>query len=144
MTTSQSVSTLLRNSWNWLWFNPLDFKKFTALMTFYMTLLIFKAFVCKFSSCAIQWCLIKCELLAAIKSSTNFISPPPFFFYPNITGAWSVAITDTLTKVKENCFNVIFTASYKSRYLLASFNGTKEAISSMSLYLLSILHKLWY
>jgi len=58
-------------------------------------------------------------------------------FLPAITRAPSVATPDMLTKVIENHFNVTFTALCKSRDLVVSFNGTKEAISSVSLYSLS-------
>ena len=45
---------------------------------------------------------------------------------PTITGAPSVAIPDTLTRVKEHCFHIIATASYRSRDLAVSFNSTAK------------------
>jgi len=115
--------------------------KFIVLMIC-MTLPIFKAFAHKFSWCMTQWYFHKHELSVVIASySIIFVSPS---FLPTITRAPSVAIQDMLTKAKENCFDgvfvvvVVFTTSYKSRYLVVSLNGTKEAISLVLLYLLSV------
>jgi len=101
-----SASILLRNSWNWWWFNALNFMKFTKLIIICTTLFIYKAFTRKFSWCTMQWYFIKHEQLVAIASSSiNFISPS---FLPTTAGAPSVAIPDKMTKVEKNCFYVFF------------------------------------
>lgn len=70
------------------------------------------------------------ELPVVIASSSiNFKS---YSFLHIIVGAPSIALPDMLlTRVNENCFNKTFTASYKWRDLVLSFNSTKEAISSV-------------
>ena len=52
-------------------------------------------------------------------------------------GGGGMLETQVLRKEKENHFNVAFIASYNSRDLVLTFNGTKEALSSVTLYLLS-------
>jgi len=90
-----------------------------------MTLSISKAFAHKFSWCTMQWYFIKCELsVATASSSINFTSP----FLPAITGTPSVATSDMLTKVEENCFSVFFYCFIQIKLFIVSFNGTKEAI----------------
>ena len=75
---------------------------------------------------------IKREFWAVdVSSSINFTSPSPFTY---IAGGPSVTIPDMWTMAKENCFNMFFIASYKSLDLVVSFNGTKEAIASVTLY----------
>jgi len=64
--------------------------------------------------------------VAIASSSIDFVSPTVL---PTTIGAPSVALPDLLAKVKENGFNVIFTASYKSRDLVEYFNGNKESLS---------------
>lgn len=76
--------------------------------------------------------------MATALSCINLISLF-FFFLLFIAEASSVDVPDRLAKVKENPCNVIFTASYKSRDLFGSFNGTEEAISTGTFYPLSIL-----
>ena len=101
----QLASIFLRNSWNWWLFNPLNFMKFTALMTICKILSFFKTFANKFSGCMMQWYFIKNHVLAAITSSSiNFIK----IFLPAIAQVPSVATLDMLTKVKKNCFMFSF------------------------------------
>ena len=123
---------LLRNSWNWRWFNPLTLKKFTVLWIC-MMLFIFKAFVHSFSWCTMQRYFIKCEFGAAI--ACLLLTLQVFLFYLPLP---SIIIPDMWTIDKENHLNIFFTALYKSLDLCVSFNGTKEAISSVTLYLSSI------
>lgn len=58
-----------------------------------------------------------------------------------MTGAPSASLPDMVTKVKENHFNVFFffTASYKSRDRVVSYNGIKAAIASVMWWLLSVV-----
>ena len=76
--------------------------KFTALMT----LSIFKAFARNFSWFLMQWYFIKCGVPVVVApSSINFTSPS---FFPATTVVPSVAISNMLTKDKENWFNSFF------------------------------------
>ena len=44
---------------------------------------------------------------------------------------------EMLSKDEENHPNVVFTASYKSRHLVLTCSGIREAVSSVTSYLLS-------
>ena len=55
-----------------------------------------------------------------------------------MAGEPSVTIIDILIMDKENCFNIFYMTSYKSLNVAVSFNSTKEAISSVTLYSSSI------
>ena len=57
---------------------------------------------------------------------------------PPVAGAPSVTVPDMWTMDKDNHFNIFFPVSYKSLDLFVSFNGTKEAISSVTSYSSSI------
>jgi len=130
----QMMSPWNCDSWNWPRFGPLmlwDSKLWWWFAWHYpfFKLLCIHMFL-------MQCYFIKHELLAEFASSSinspsiNFISSS---FYQKLLGCHQIwDIPDTLTKVKENCFIVILTASYKSRDGVVSFSDTKEAIPSVT------------